>query len=402
MSMLEKEIARHAQSFAAYLAQTRGYLHEYPEVSNEEFRTAEFLKKQISETGLKILEVDGTGFIAVLETGRKGKTIALRTDIDALPVPEHEYNLKHKKKYLSKHEGKSHACGHDGHMAILLTAAKILQKIKQHLTGTVLFLFEEAEENQSGWQAMLKGMEQFSIDAVYGNHLLCYIDEGKFDVSAGAQMAGIKKIGLTVIGRGGHGSRPDLAINPLFALVQILSNVSTAWSNQLDITSPVTLGITRIDVGSAWNVIADRAVCEGSIRYYDTIAGEKAGDVFKHVATHVAAAHNCTVTFDKKMADTGVPLINDAALAERAKAAVIKQFGEQAIAPRYRWFASESFTEYARRYPAMFSFVGIKNPEDGIGADHHNEKFDFNDGVLVGAVVLMTQFAVDFLTDTVD
>ncbi len=397
--MLEQKIKTYATELADYTAKIRNHLRENPELSGEEIETSKFLKAEVEKLGFEIVEVEGTGFIGVFDTGREGKTIALRTDIDALPVNESKNNMKQAKLVTSNVEGKMHACGHDGHMSISLTAAKVIKKLADEgeINGRYLFIFEEGEEIGCGIRAMCDGLRKFDkIDAVYGNHIFSYIDQGKFGVEAGARMAADRIVDFTVIGRGGHGSRPDLARNPLFAAVEILSNIATAWPNQLDVDKIATLGIAQLNCGRANNVFADTAHCAGTIRYFDHEQGKKATALVKKVATHVAAAHDCTVDFHPKMDSDGHVVYNDPKLAEIAKNAVIKHFGEDTL-DDYLPFGSETFSLYSEEYPSMFSFIGIKNEEKGMTADHHTEEFDYELKPLTDAVVLMVQFAVDFM-----
>ncbi len=397
--MLENKIKDYAYQLKNYTATCRNHLRENPELSGEEIETAKFLKAEIEKLDFKIIDVKGTGFIAVFDTGKAGKTIGLRTDIDALPVNESQNNMKQPKKVISKVAGKMHACGHDGHMATLLTAAKIIKRLsdEDEIKGKYLFIFEEGEEIGCGIRAMCAGLKEYGkIDAIYGNHIFSYLEQGTFGVEAGYRMAADRIVDFTVIGRGGHGSRPDLASNPLFATVEILSNIATAWPNQLDIDKVATLGIAQVNCGTANNVFADKATCSGTIRYFEEEQGEKATALVKKVATHVAAAHDCTVEFSPKMDSAGPAVYNDPALAEIAKNAVIKHFGEDKL-DDYLTYGSETFAHYSKICPSMFSFIGIKNEKLGMTADHHTEEFDYELEPLTDAVILMLQFATDFM-----
>ncbi len=397
--MLEEKIKLYSEEMRDYILENRTYLRENPELSGEEIETAKYLKSKVSELGLEIVEVEGTGFIAVLDTGRDGKTVALRTDIDALPINECPNNMKQAKQTISKIDGKMHACGHDGHMSISLASAKILKRLADEgeIGGRVLFIFEEGEELGCGINSMIEGLKKFDkIDAVYGNHIFSMMEQGKFGVEPGYRMAADRVIEFTVTGRGGHGSRPDLARNPLFAIVEILSSIATAWPNQLDVTKLATLGIAQVNCGTARNVFADTASCSGTVRYFEQEQGQRAIDLVKKVATHVGAAHDCTVEFSPAMDRLGYPVYNDPALAEIAKGVVVKHFGEESLDDEL-FLGSETFSAYALHYPSMFSFIGIKNEEKGMTADHHTEEFDYELEPLKDAVTIMVQFTVDFM-----
>ena len=261
------------QAVDAYIREVRGYLHEHPELSGEEYETVKFIREEIAKLGLPVTSVPGTGFYAVLDTRRPGKTIGLRTDIDALPIQEHPQNLKQNKKWVSRNAGVSHTCGHDGHIAILLGAVKILHDLKDRLNGRVVFIFEEGEETNSGIRAMVEALRPLKIDAIYGNHLKSNLASGKLYIREGAIMAGTGTVAFDVVGRGGHASRPDLSINPVFAAANILTGISVAWNNQRDITQTVTLGITQIQGGKIYNVIPDTVFIGGTIRFFNRQEG---------------------------------------------------------------------------------------------------------------------------------
>src|SRR5699024_7740779 len=172
-------LTKRAKELEQETIETRAYLHTYPEVSTKEFETSKFLKRKMTELGLTVEEVPkSTGFTALLDTGKPGKTVGIRTDIDALPIEEHPENLAGKRKYMSKNPGAMHACGHDGHMAIVLTVSKMLSEIKDELTGKIYFIFEEAEEIGAGIEPMIAHLKDKAIDAIYGNHLTAFMETG--------------------------------------------------------------------------------------------------------------------------------------------------------------------------------------------------------------------------------
>lgn len=258
------------------IIKTRRYLHENPEVSSKEFETSKYLKKRCEEIGLIVEEVPGsTGFTALLDTGRPGKTLGIRTDLDGLAIEEDPYNLKGKKQVVSKNPGVSHACGHDSHMTIAIISAKILKDLADEIKGKIYFIFEEAEETGAGIGPMLDHLKDKGLDAVYGNHQSPSLDVGKFSITEGPAYAGCAGLDFDVIGKGGHGSRPDKAVNPLIATAHIITALNSAWNNQLDLEKPVSLGIGVINGGSAANVICDRANVKGTLRFFDLDEGKK-------------------------------------------------------------------------------------------------------------------------------
>src|SRR5699024_4081739 len=293
----------------------RAYLHTYPELSSEEYQTSKFLKEKVIELGLIVEEVPNrTGFTALLDTKKQGRTLGVRTDMDALPIEENTHNLAGKRKYISKYPGAMHACGHDGHMAIILTVIKMIKEIESELTGKIYFIFEDAEENGEGIEPMIKHLENKGIEAIYGNHLAAFLESGKISVDAGPRMAGAILVDFTVHGKSGHGSRPVLAINPVFASAEILSALSSAWANRIDVTKTVTLGLTQIHGGTANNVIPDHVKIGGSLRFFDIEEGKKALELMKHVIQLTAEAQSCTVEFDPMFELVAEPVVNDETL----------------------------------------------------------------------------------------
>lgn len=390
-------IIENAKIIEAETIRTRRYLHEHPELSSEEFETVKFLKKEIKKLDLPIEDVpDSTGFTVLLDTGKEGKTLGIRTDIDALPVQENPENLAGPRKYSSKNPGVMHACGHDGHMAIILSTMKILHGAKEHLSGKVYFIFEEGEEIGSGIEAMVRHLENKEIDAIYGNHLASFLDSGKIGVDSGPRMAGAVLVDFTVQGQGGHGARPDLSINPIFAAANVLTGLTNAWANQIDVTKTVTLGLTQIHGGFANNVIPEEVKIGGTLRFYDADEGEKALEIVKNVASFTAQAHQCTVEFSDDFQVAAMPVINDEKLSKIAQAG-IEEVMPNSIVHGVEWFASESFNQYAKLAPTLFAFIGMRNEAFGSGAEHHNDQFDVDEKALIHGVMATTKFAVDYL-----
>lgn len=394
---MKNKIVELAKKYEEYTKSTRGYLHEYPENSGVEFETSKYLKNEAKNLGLEVVEAEGTGFIAILDTGKPGKTIGIRADIDALPMDEAEENLVGKKKYVSKNLGSCHACGHDAHMAVGLTVAKIFTDIKDELTGRIIFIFEEDEETNYGIPKMLKLLRNYKFDAIYGNHSASFVESGKFALEAGPRMAGTAVIDMYVKGRGGHGSRPDLSINPIFGAAQILSGLGTAWANQIDVTKTVTLGIAQVIGGRQFNIFPDDVYIAGTLRFFDMEEGVKALEIVKNVSENIAKANLCTVEFTEKMRISLNPVTNDDKLAGIAMNAVREQFGEEALIKDVKWFASETFSKYSELCPTVLNFFGIKNDEFGSGAEHHNVRFDIDEAALLPAVTATALINYDIL-----
>lgn len=374
----------------------RRYLHEHPELTSEEVETSNFLKEEIRKLNLEIVEVEGTGFYAILDTKKPGKTIGLRTDIDALPVMENEKNLAGPRQCISKIPGKMHACGHDAHMSMLLSTAEILVKNKDLLQGRVIFIFEEGEELGTGIDAMVKALKKENIDGFYGCHVTNFLKTGEMVFQGGPLMAGSNGVDIVIRGRGGHGSRPDLSISPIFAAAAVVNNLASAWVNQLDVTKTVTLGLGKISGGTIRNVIPDEVTIEGTLRYFDEEAGDHAMEVVKHVAENTAKTFHCQAILGKENKTIVRPVINDEDLATLAQEALAEHIPHM-ITDQQPWFASESFSGYRQLAPALFAFVGIANDEVGSGAEHHNEYFDIDEEAMYYGTLAEVLFAYNFL-----
>ena len=395
MTISNEVILNSVADIKDYLVNTRRYLHENPELSGEEYQTSKFLKEEVKKLNLPIKEVDGTGFYAILDTGKAGKTLGLRTDIDALPIVEKESNQKVKRVCTSKVAGKFHACGHDGHMATLLGAMKVLVDHKDNLKGKIIFIFEEGEETGVGIDKMLAALKKEKIDAIYGEHLAAFLPTGKIGLDAGPVMAGNGIVDFTIRGKGGHGSRPDLSISPIFAATNIINGLASAWVNRVDVTKTVTLGLGLINGGTIANVIPDEVRVAGTLRYFDTNEGKKALDLVKKVGSLTAEAHECEFIANDIRHDNE-PVINDEKLAKLAQDS-IEEIIPASIERGITWFASETFAGYANLCPTVFALVGTKNHELGSGAEHHNEYFDIDEeSIFIGASA-MVKFAIEFL-----
>ena len=397
----DKEILSKVSQYDAYARQVRRHLHQYPEVGGHEIETVKYLKSELRNIApFEIHDVPGsTGFYAIFDTRRPGKTIGLRTDIDALPIKESNVNGGGKPKpFLSKNEGVSQACGHDGHMATLLTSIRIIYDLRERLTGRYVFIFEEGEETNSGIRPMVAALKGIPFDVIYGNHLLSTVPSGKIYINEGSVTTGMAMISMQVFGKGGHASRPDYAVNPIFAAANILTAISIAWNNQRDITKLVTLGITQIQAGEAWNVIPDSAYIGGTLRFFDWDAGVQSLELVKKVSVDVAQAHGCSVRFGEKMTAQVPPVSNDPQVTAAARHMIERLYpGHVTSDPQYNWYASETFALYNQLAPTLFTFVGVHNPDLGTTAGHHTAEFDLDEDSLQYAIGTMVKLAVGAL-----
>ena len=376
-----------------YVIDARRQIHVFAETGGNEHKTSAFISNELARLGLKVRTVSNTGLIGTLDTWLPGKTLALRADIDALPIPENQENLKQKRTCISENPGACHACGHDAHSAMLLGAARVLAAVKNHLSGKILFCFEEGEEVGLGARGMIEALREAQIDAVWAIHVLSTLDAGKINISPGPRMAGGGRIIMRVNGQGGHGSRPDLAVNPVYAAAAITANISGVLQTRLNPDNPVTVGITSIQGGALENIFPEYAEIKGTMRYFDAIEGEKVAGIIKLVAENTAKMSGCSVEFDKAMEWRGLPVINDRETALQAARAVDALGFAGSLSDCPPWYASESFSAYLKEFPGALAFLGIKNDEFGSGAPHHSERFDIDETALINGLAANVAFA---------
>lgn len=245
---MEAELRALLDEVASETIRNRHWLHEHPELSLAEKETSAFICRRMDELGIPWERVGEYGLIGRLECG-PGKTVLLRADMDALPVEESPENLCRPKAAVSGTPGISHACGHDAHVAMLLSAMKVLSAARSRLHGTVLFCFEQAEETGKGVQPMLDALARYQVDTAWAIHVYAGLDSGKISVDPGARMAGLAAYTVRLNGKGGHISRLDLCHNPIMCGAQILSNLSMLWATGIDPTKTVTLGVGTFHAG---------------------------------------------------------------------------------------------------------------------------------------------------------
>lgn len=364
------------------------YFHEHPELSNHEYKTSKYIKDFLMNLGYVINEVPGTGFTAHLENGL-GIKIGLRSELDALPIEENEYNLIDCRKIKSINKGCMHACGHDAHQTILLYTLVFLAKHKELWSGEVIGIFEEGEENGSGISPMLERCRSLNLDYIYGNHVFNEMETGSINIQSGPVMAAYGLFDFTIKSRGGHGSRPDRTINSIGVGSQIYNYLNETWLNSFDLEDIVTMAITKFNAGSTLNVIPSECNIGGTIRYFDKEIGNKAVRIIENAVIELCKLNKAQVIFNLLTVDSK-PVINNEFMSEVAKKA-IQQVDNKIKFVDTKWYASETFSEYSTICPTLFSLVGIKNEEKGCGAEHHNSKFQVDeDALFIGLKVMIS------------
>lgn len=393
------ELTKRARELEEEVIQMRHYLHENPEISMQEKATMDYVERTLSALGITCERVKNGGIIGVLEGGKPGKTLILRSDLDALPIEEAEENLKQKRHVMSRQSDAAHLCGHDAHMAMLLGAAKILAEHRAEWTGKVIFAFEQGEETGGGIFHLLQRLVEIGADGVWGIHMKSDLASGKISVDPGPRMAGIYPFHVEIKGVGGHGSRPDLSHSPVDCFHAFYQRFQALRLHELNPLQPITFSIGSVHAGAleAANVIPETLVFRGTARFLHFEQGQALERQLIQALEEECAAHHCTYRFLRKTMPMDLNVYNQEECAAIAAEAVRKSLGAEVLAHYPAWMASEPFAFYQKYFPGVFAFVGIENEAKGTGAEHHNPYFDVDDDVLYGGVVATVQYTLDFL-----
>jgi len=390
------------------LVEWRRHLHQHPELGNREVATAKFVAEKLRSFGLEPREaVARTGVVAVIEGGRPGPVVALRADMDALPVTE-EVDLPFASKATATWEGKTvgvmHACGHDTHIAMLLSAGRALASVRKDLPGKVVLVFQPAEESvpkdegPAGAELMLKEgvFDAPRVDAVFGLHAWAKLETGVLGYRSGPLMAAADRFEIVVHGRQTHGSQPWSGIDPIVVGSEIVAALQTIVSRSVDITrEPAVVTVGQFESGVRNNIIPDRARLVGTIRTFDTAAQELIHARIRRIAETITAAHGATATVE---IEKGYPVTaNDPALTAR----MLKTL-EQAAPGRVREIAkitgAEDFSYFAGKVPGLFLMLGVTPPARVANADsNHSPRFFVDEAALPTGARALAHLAADYL-----
>jgi amidohydrolase len=407
-----------AQRVQAVLPQVTAWrrdLHQHPELGNREVRTSKIVADELKKLGYTVRTgLAHTGVTGVLVGGRPGPRLAIRADMDALPVTE-QVDLPFASKATGEYQGKTvgvmHACGHDAHTAMLLGLAEIFAGMKKDLPGQVMLIFQPAEEGvprgeTGGAPQMAKDgvFADFHPDAVFGMHVVSTMNVGTVGVRAGGAMASSDTFRIVVHGRQSHGALPWKGIDPIVTAAQIVVDAQTIVSRQLDINSNpavVTFGI--FNGGQRFNIVPDSAELQGTVRTFDEGMRRQALASLRNIAEHVAAANGATVETQIPLsADSSNPVnYNDPALTARVRASLETALGKDHVVESPRWTASEDFPYFPldAKAPSVYFFVGAtpQGQDAETAPTNHSPKFFLDEGALDVGARSMLRAALDFL-----
>jgi amidohydrolase len=387
--------------------------HQNPELSNREFRTSKIVAEQLRKMGLEVQTgIAHTGVVGILRGGQPGPMIALRSDMDALPVTE-QGDLPFKSTATAEYRGEKvgvmHACGHDGHMAILLGAAKVLAGMRAELPGTVMFIFQPAEEGapdgERGGASLMLDEGLFTSNkpaAVFGLHLWSALNTGAIGYRAGSLMAASDRFKLVVKGRQTHGSRPWGGVDPIVTASQIVMALQTIVSRQVNITEyPAVVSVGAIKGGIRNNIIPESVEMVGTFRTFDPAVREQVIESIKRISSQTAAAAGATTVFELG-GDPNPVVVNDPALTARAVASLQRAAGGNSVNVMPFVTGSEDFAYYGQKVPAFFYMVGVtpKGQDAATAPSNHSPLFFMDEGALPVAVRTILGAAVDYLQGT--
>ncbi len=387
----------------------RRHLHQYPELGYEEFKTAKIVADHLRSLGIEVQEgVAKTGVVGILKGGKPGPCIALRADMDALPVTERvdiPFASKVRTTYNNEEVGVMHACGHDAHVAMLMGAAEVLAGIRNEIKGTIKFVFQPAEEGapegeKGGGETMvLEGvMDNPKVEAMFGLHIQSRIEEGTIHYKPGSFMASADFFSIKVKGKGSHGSQPWLGVDPIVASAQIIMGLQTIVSRESELTkAPVVITVGKIQGGVRTNIIPEEVNMLGTIRTLDSDMQKHVQKRFREVIETIgkAAGVETEVVIDTKTLVT----YNDPALLKKMLPSLQKAIGEENVIERNWVTGAEDFSYYGLKAPSLFLYLGgmAKGQDPATAAPHHTPDFSISDNSLKTGVKVFCQLVTDYL-----
>jgi amidohydrolase len=391
MSDLISKIKALSEHYFQEILEIRHHIHANPELSFEEFNTADFIQNKLAEFGISnVQRIAKTGITFCLEGREKGKTIALRADIDALPIKE-----ANQVDYKSKNEGVMHACGHDVHTSNLLGVAKILLELKGEFSGTVKFIFQPGEEKSPGGASILikEGvLKNPEPEKILGQHVMPLIPEGKVGFRKGKYMASADEIYLTVKGKGGHAAMPENFIDPIVISCQIIIALQQVVSRMANPKIPSVLSFGKIAGGNVNNVIPDEVTIDGTFRTFDEKWRKEALQKIEDISTGIAASMGATC--EVHIAGGYPFLVNDEEYTQKNIDAAIAYMGEENVEELDLWMAAEDFAFYTHEVPGCFYRLGTRNESKGITSGVHTPTFDIDENALKTGMGLMAYLAI--------
>jgi amidohydrolase len=368
----------------------RREIHEYPEIGLEETRTGNMVAQELEKLGIKVTRVAKTGVLGILKGEGSGKTVALRADMDALPIAEAS-----EVPYKSRNPGVMHACGHDGHVAMLLGAAKILSQMRDKISGTIKFVFQPAEEIGLGAPGFIGAGVMEGVDAILALHLWPDLPSGKVSLVPGPRMAAADQLKINVKGKTGHGSMPHQGIDAILAAAAITMNLQSVVSREVPPLEPAVITIGKFTGGTSWNITCDEVRLEGTTRCFSHEVRKNLLLAIERVAKDTAASFRAQA--EVEFIKISPPIINDPLITKIAANSLHKLYGENVPGELEKVMGGEDFSYFLETIPGAMAFIGAGNKEKKTDYPLHNDKFNIDEDVLPTGAALHAQFALDFL-----
>ncbi len=387
---IQDKIREDAGKIFGEIVALRREIHSKPELAFEEFQSSALVKKCLSSWGIEFTEMAKTGVVAMIQGGKPGKTIALRGDMDALPILE-----ENDVPYVSKNAGKMHACGHDVHTSSLLGTAKILNSHRQELPGAIKLIFQPSEERTPGGASVMirEGvLANPDVKNIIGQHVMPLLDTGKIGIRPGMYMASADEIYLTIHGKGGHGAHPHMTIDPVAIAAQVIVAAQTIISRRLDPRIPAVLTFGKVIANGATNVIPDKVLIEGTFRTMDEPNRELAHRLIEETIQGISKSMGGKADLS---IEKGYPvLFNDEMLTARTRASIEEFMGKENVVDLDLWMAAEDFAWYTHQVPGCFYRLGTRNESKGIVHGLHTSRFNVDEDALKISTGLMAWIAV--------
>jgi len=392
---IEQKIQSLSKKFFPYLVKLRRELHQYPEIAYTEYKTSGIVVRELKKLGLEVKKgIAKTGVVGILNKNVKGKTVALRADMDALPVTEMT-GLPFK----SKNPGRMHACGHDVHMSCVIGAAKILSSLKDELPGKVKFIFQPSEEvTPGGAYPMIKAgvLKNPEVNGIFGLHSDSAIPIGEIGVKNGPMMAQADDFDITIIGKGGHGARPQDGIDAIVVASAVIQALQTIPSRRISPLKSVVISVGIIEGGTARNVICDKVILKGTARTLEKGITKKIPDLLKEIVSGVTRGYGAD--FELNYYEGYPILVNNPDMTDLIRSSISRVFGKQAIFEvKEPMMGGEDFAYFLKNVPGSFIRLGIRNEKIGAVHPWHHPEWKMDEKAIEIGSSLLAQVAFDFL-----
>ncbi len=384
------EILKEAFELKSYMVQQRNYFHSHPELGLHEFNTCTHIEEELSKIGIPFRRVSETNVIAEIDSGKKGKTLLLRADIDALPIQE-----ANNVPYKSQNDGIMHACGHDGHAAYLLGSAKLILSHKNDFSGKVILAFQAAEEIGKGARDIIEAGVLDGVDRTFAIHFQAGMDVGKFGIKSGNDMASCDRFKITIHGKSAHITTPQNGSDSVFIGALIASQLQTVVSRLISPVEGALIGVGSFHSGTTYNIIPAEAVLEGTIRAFSPEARKKLGDAVRKIAENTAIEYGAKA--DVSIEDICDPCNNPPETAREVIESARKIVPEEnIITDLNKRFGSDNFADFSRKAKGTYVHAGSSDSE-ATRHPHHNEHFDLAEDSYSYAAALAVQYVLDYL-----